>query len=173
MATSLQDRLRNAARARDRILKFYSIAEELEASGAGFATVRGILEFIEAHPRLDIGAPGPLVHYVESFAVKRSYRKRYERELLASLSRRPTASTVWMLNRMINVAKTKKSRELLLDAMRAAGKHPAAGSGARDRAAGFLEFQKSVRPSAPPTRDRQSWLRRRSSSAPRMRRRSP
>jgi hypothetical protein len=118
--------------------KLYSITEDLEASGAKLGSVRTIFRFLEAHPRLDFGNPGPLVHYVEGLP-----RARYERELLASLRPRPTAHTVSMLNRVINGCKPKSARESLLGAMRAAREHPSADRGVKISAAKFLEWQES------------------------------
>jgi hypothetical protein len=56
-----------------------------------------VLRFIENHPDEDLGAPGPLVHFVERF-----YRRGYEDQLVESVRRRPTELNLWMLNRLIN-----------------------------------------------------------------------
>lgn len=45
------------------------LVKELRNSGAGLAAVRPILTFMEAHPEIDLGMPGPLVHFVELAAV--------------------------------------------------------------------------------------------------------
>jgi hypothetical protein len=130
----LRDRLRRAASARNPILELQAIVEELPKSGTGLSAVRPILEFMEEHPELDLGAPGPLVHFVEEF-----YRKGYEAELLASIARRPTAHTVWMLNRIVNGVKNERERQKLLVALEGAGKHPAADEATKQAVSEFLE----------------------------------
>jgi len=66
-------------------------------NGVGVDSVDAILDFMESHPGLDYGMPGPLVHFAERF-----YGQGYEKKLLESIKRRPTMVTVWMLNRVIN-----------------------------------------------------------------------
>ena len=65
-----------------------SAAELTEAwsnADMGFESVEPILLFMEKHPTLDYGMPGPLVHFLEEF-----YRKGYEEKLIESVSRKPT-----------------------------------------------------------------------------------
>lgn len=64
------------------------------------------LRFIEEHPRLDFGRPGPLVHYVESF-----YGNDYEGLLVESVKRCPTPHTLLMLLRIINGEEEHKRME--------------------------------------------------------------
>jgi hypothetical protein len=73
------------------------LVEELRAREQSTAVVERLLRFIENHPDDDLGAPGPLVHYLERF-----YRRGYEGQLLVSARRTPTLHNVWMLNRLIN-----------------------------------------------------------------------
>jgi len=54
------------------------------------SAVQTILRFMEENPALDYGTPGALVHFVETFS-------GYDEELYASLARRPTEHTVWMV----------------------------------------------------------------------------
>ena len=110
------------------------VALELKSSGAGLGAVPTILRFIEEHPDVDFGAPGPLVHFVERF-----YAKGYEAELLASLARHPVPHTVWMLNRVINGTKKPKEREALVAQLRAVGAHPKANAETKKRAKEFVE----------------------------------
>ena len=110
------------------------IVQDLAASGAGLESVRVVLEFMEEHPDVEFGSPGPLVHFVEKF-----YRAGYEDELLASLSRRPSMHTAWMLNRVINGVKNPDDRARLVDAMRAVGQHALANEQTREAAAHYLE----------------------------------
>lgn len=82
-----------------------TIAERLEEADPEGEAVEPVLRFLEEHRDLDLGMPGPLVHYVERF-----FRKGYEEKLLASLRRAPTPRTVWMLNRLLN-GLTEEERE--------------------------------------------------------------
>jgi hypothetical protein len=95
------------------------LVEKWTAAGAGPDVVEPILRFMEDHRELDFGVPGPLVHFVERF-----YRNGYEGELLASIKRKPTSHTVWMLNRLINGTVAVEVRRLLVDALEQARTHP-------------------------------------------------
>src|SRR5690242_2618518 len=83
-----------------------AIVNGWSAAGAGLETVEPILRFLESNPDLDVGSPGPLVHFVERF-----YGHGYESTLIASVERRPTPHTVWMLNRVINGTKDAETRD--------------------------------------------------------------
>jgi hypothetical protein len=98
-------------------------------------TVPVLLRFMEEHPDLDFGTPGPLVHFVEQF-----YRQGYEAELLASLARSPTSHTLWMLNRIINGTAEPNERARLLEALRASADHPSANEIVRNTAHDFLRY---------------------------------
>jgi hypothetical protein len=68
--------------------------------------VEPLLKLLEKYPDADFGAPGPVVHFVERF-----FKKGYEALLVASLKRKPTAHTLWMLNRIINGVQGKQKKE--------------------------------------------------------------
>lgn len=55
-----------------------------------------LFELIENYPEADFGAPGPIVHTLESFD------GHYEDHLFSSLDKKPAPLTVLMLNRIIN-----------------------------------------------------------------------
>jgi len=74
-----------------------NIAERLVEEDERGEGVEPVLRFLEAHRDIDLGMPGPLVHYVEGF-----FRNGYEEKLMESLQRAPTPRTVWMLNRLLN-----------------------------------------------------------------------
>lgn len=80
---------------------FYTSSEELirrwVSESNGLDAVSAVFRFMEAHPNIDYGNPGPLVHFCERF-----YYNGYEEELVHSIDRQPTAITVWMLNRLMN-----------------------------------------------------------------------
>ena len=94
-----------------------ALAERWRAAGVGAEAVGPVLRFMEEHPELEYGTPGPLVHFVEQF------RGRYEDALIESVSRRPTEHTVWMLNRVVNGAQAD-ARRRYVEAMRLARLHP-------------------------------------------------
>jgi hypothetical protein len=73
------------------------LMNELRDSEKPQLAIGPILRFIEEHPIEDLGAPGPLVHFVEEFS-----KRGYEEQLVESVVRRPTELNVWMLNRLVN-----------------------------------------------------------------------
>lgn len=75
----------------------YEVVDDLEDGEYSKYAIPLILQMMESHPNVDFGSPGPLVHYVESY-----YKNGYEQELIASIRRRPTTHTLWMLNRIVN-----------------------------------------------------------------------
>lgn len=96
--------------------------------------VEPVLRFMEEYPDIDYGIPGMLVSFVETF-----YRRGYEPLLLASVRRKPTVHTVWMLHRLINGAATDQLREEYVRELEAAGVNPAADENARQEVAEFLQ----------------------------------
>lgn len=101
---------------------------------ANLDTVAAVLHFMEAHPDLDFGTPGALVHFVERF-----HGHGYESLLLDSIARRPTAHTAWMLNRVINGAEDDASRTAYVHALRAAAAHPSIDADTAAEIAMFIE----------------------------------
>lgn len=94
------------------------LVESWKQAGTGPEALEPVLRFMEAHPDIDYGMPGSLVHFVETF-----FRKGYEAKLVESIVRKPTAHTVWMLNRLINGTQGhEQSRYIQL--MEAARTHP-------------------------------------------------
>lgn len=110
------------------------LVERWLESDAGPEAVEPVLRFIELHPDLDIGMPGPLVHFVERF-----FGLGYEQQLVASVGRRPTPATVWMLNRCFNGMPEGSARQAIENALRAAVDHPLATDEARDWANDFID----------------------------------
>lgn len=110
------------------------LRDALTAAHGGIETVEPILRFMEAHPDIEYGIPGPLVHYMEKF-----YRKGYEEKLLESVERTPTDHTLWMLNRLINDAKNTAVRRQLVGVMKRARLNPRANEYAVQVADHFLE----------------------------------
>jgi hypothetical protein len=110
---------------------------------AGFTALPGcervapaLLALLERHPRADWGTPGPLVHALES-------QPGYPASLAASLERQPTELTAWMANRLLNSKLPPDQRAQWLKRLTVVTSHPSAGTGVRDSAIRFLDFQAS------------------------------
>lgn len=96
-------------------------------------SMEGVLRFMEKHPDLDFGNPGPLVYRLESLSTE-----LYVPSLLASLARTPTTHTVWMLNRLINGLKGAW-RDGLIEDMRAISKRTDISAAVQAEAREFVE----------------------------------
>src|SRR6516162_9704915 len=97
--------LQAIATANDFVYQTYRLTEKWEAEPDSYKAVDPVLSFLEEHPDVDVGSPGPLVHFVEQFS-----GEKYEAKLLKSVHRKPTAHTLWMLNRVINSIKDPAQR---------------------------------------------------------------
>ncbi len=96
-AHEFRDQLAEAASSSDFVSATYCLTDTWIAAGVGIESVSPVLRFMEDHPNLDYGAPGPLVHFVEQF-----HQRGYEEILVESIERRPTPHTLWLLRRVIN-----------------------------------------------------------------------
>jgi hypothetical protein len=114
------------------LIRLTAICDELRQSEDGAAALEPVFRFMEANGDRELGAPGPLVHFIEGVP-------GFERALLRSLERAPTTHTVWMLNRMINVANDDEV-QALLDLMRRIAS-TSEDDAVRREAIEFLEFQ--------------------------------
>jgi len=74
------------------------------------------------------------VHFVERF-----FGKGYEERLLASVARKPTLHTTWMLNRVINGLKDPGARMRFVNALQSVLTSPGADPATQKLAAQFLE----------------------------------
>lgn len=83
---------------------------KIEEANLGIDSVESLLLFMERHPLSDFGMPGAIVHYVEQF-----YKNGYEDLLIASVTRRPTLHTVWMVNRIKNAGENSDKYEKVLN----------------------------------------------------------
>jgi hypothetical protein len=115
------------------------IGRELRQSAAGAWAIDAILQFMEREPDADFGAPGGLVHFIEAFPLE-----VYLPRLKASLERRPTPHTLWMLNRSINAASSNSERSELLALMQACEDHPFSRAEEREEVDNYLRHH-SVR----------------------------
>ncbi len=110
------------------------LSDAWSSAGAGVETVEPILRFMEEHPTIDYGPPGPLVHFMERF-----YGKGYDERLIESMQRRPTSHTVWMLNRLINGAKDPAVKQGLITLLSEAKSNPQAEKNVLEEIDGFLD----------------------------------
>src|SRR5258708_6628507 len=89
--------LKGIASADDFVNSSHELTEAWSTAEVGLECIQPILRFMEEHPHLEYGVPGPLVHFIETFCP--IAQKEYEKKLIESVTRRPTMLTVWMLNR--------------------------------------------------------------------------
>jgi hypothetical protein len=134
----ITNQLQSIASADDFVTSSAELTEAWSTAGIGAECIGPVLQFMEEHPALEYGMPGPLVHFVEEY-----YRKGYEVRLIESVSRKPTMLTVWMLNRVINDTQEPKERQQLISTMRQAANNPKADHRTLDRINGFLDRLKS------------------------------
>ena len=93
-----------------------------------------LFDWFEAHAGLFVGSPGAFVHFIEE-------KLDYFPLLLASLARKPTGITVWMVNRIANAATSAPEIQQWIDVLQAALVHPLADEECRDEAQHFLDRQ--------------------------------
>jgi hypothetical protein len=119
----------------DGIQKLYELTEALELLPEPERCIRAMFDVMERMPTADLGSPGSLVHALEWM------RGRYESELVASIKRLPTPSTVWMLNRILNGTRDSNQRQIYLDWLRFAAEHTTATESVKRDAQRFINIQ--------------------------------
>lgn len=90
---------------------------------------------MERNSLMDIGSPGPLVHLIEKFY------PNYVDELEASIVRKPTSHTLWMLNRILNSNLSENERASFLELLLQAQTNEIADQNAREEAKHYYEYQ--------------------------------
>jgi len=106
-----------------------------ESDPTGFEAVEPILRFIENHPDVEYGTPGPLIHFVETFP-------NYDEKLFESIKRQPTPDTVGMLNRVINGKRNDPQEwRAVVSVLERVLENPAADPMTRSRARYYLDHQ--------------------------------
>ena len=128
------DELREISSNDDFSARSAELVDSWISDGVSVDVIGPVLRFMEEHPSVDFGAPGALVHFLERF-----YRKGYEEELIASVGRKPTPVTVWMVNRLLNGTKSEEERAVLLKLLEQVLINPLADSGAVQMATRFLQ----------------------------------
>lgn len=113
----------------------YGLTDELMALPQPERAIPAMFGVMERMPDVEMGTPGPLVHTLEQM------RGRYESELVHSIKRKPTALTIWMVNRILNGTRSPEQRQFYMDLLRSAAEHPTAPESARRQAHDFIEHQ--------------------------------
>lgn len=119
----------------DNVSYFYDLMEALKQNADKEKAIEPIFRLIEKYPHIDYGSPGPLVHTLESF------HEYYHDALIASLDRRPTPLTVWMLNRLTNADQDYLEHKMLTEKMHALLQHPELDELTKGAIEDFTEFQ--------------------------------
>jgi hypothetical protein len=119
----------------DNISYFYELMEDLKHNSDRERAIEPIFRLIEKHPHIDYGSPGPLAHTLESF------HDIYQDYLFASLDRKPTPLTAWMLNRLTNADQNYLEHKALTEKMHALLKHPALDEETKSAVEDFVDFQ--------------------------------
>lgn len=112
----------------------YDFVDRLKALPNNREAISAIFNFIESNHDKQLGSPGPLVHFLEE-------KNDYYDALKQSSNRKPTALTMWMINRIINAASDTDKAEWL-SILEHASKNEAADEIAREEANRFLEYQR-------------------------------
>ena len=133
-AQEITDQLQQIASSDDFSGRSAELTQAWSSAGVGLEAVEPIMRFMEEHPAIDFGMPGPLVHFVE-----RRYGKGYEEKLTASVERKPTSHTVWMLNRVINGTKQPDLKQRFIATMDRARFNPLSDQNAVQQANRFVE----------------------------------
>ena len=118
------------------------LSESWIMSGVGAEAVEPIVKFMEAHPEIDFGAPGALVHMIERpFGAESTERDSYEDVVLASIKRKPTMHTAWLLYRIINATSSSTKRDSFIQAFSDALGKQTLDEPTREQIMRFLEYQ--------------------------------
>ena len=115
--------------------QMYGFIDNLKKLSNQREAIPSIFKFIEEHFDKYLGAPGPLVQFIEQ-------EVDYIEELQTSIERKPTSLTVWMINRMLN-GEVIAQREFWLSKLSGVSNHPDVDSETRKSAEEFIEFQRN------------------------------
>jgi hypothetical protein len=109
----------------------YGFMDRLEVLPNQREAIPSIFIFIEKNYDKELGSPGPLVHFMEE-------KDDYHQDLKRSIQRKPTALTVWMVNRILNGV-SENEREEWVAQLQSVSNHKEADIIAKDSAKEFLE----------------------------------
>ncbi|MDR7070936.1 hypothetical protein J2X02_003808 [Pseudoxanthomonas japonensis] len=110
------------------------VVEAARALGNPRQAVPLMLRWIEKNGHLDLGSPGPFVHFIEE-------KMDYLPELEASLSSKPTCMTVWMANRIANAETDPVKINHWIGIFERVLSHPESDEQCRDDAHSFISHQ--------------------------------
>jgi hypothetical protein len=119
----------------DGMSELRTIVEELESEPDPRWAVGVLFDALERLDGADLGAPGPIVHFLEAVG-------GYEEELRRSLNRKPTSYALWMVNRILN-GTHGAPRESWLEEMRKVSMRHDIKTELADEAKDYLSFQAS------------------------------
>ena len=119
------------------VAESHELVDRWSLDGVGVEAVEPILGFMESHPDIDYGTPGPLIHFIEHVA--EGAPSEYEDALLAAVSRRPTRWTVWLVSRVLDGANATDARARYHEALKTASVDPSIDASTREIARRFLE----------------------------------
>lgn len=111
----------------------YDFIDQLEKLPNQRDAIPSIFKFFENNYDKEFGSPGPLVHFLES-------DDDYQEELKLSIHRKPTALTVWMVNRIVNGV-SEVERQIWLEKLHTVCNDENADSITKDSAKEFIEHQ--------------------------------
>lgn len=117
------------------VAELYQLVEPIEQLHGAEEVIPEVFSFMERCPEVDIGSPGPLIHFVEKFY------PIYLEQLIASIERHPTHHTVWMVNRILNSMHSAEKKQRLVAALRQVQANPLASAYTKVEAADFLAQQ--------------------------------
>ena len=110
----------------------YESIDTITNAGYKSEAVEPLLQLFERHPIAYFGDPGAIVDFIEQFGGE------YENSLAASVKRTPTITTVWMLNRCINVG---EHTEEFMDILKEIANRTDVDKDIKERAQEILDFQ--------------------------------
>ncbi len=113
--------------------RLYSLCDELRAINDPAVCVPILFHTMERLDNEELGNPGPLVHTLESWG------GNYEAMLAESVRRKPVRLSVWMVNRVLNVAPPDSESWMAL--LRSVAENPTASEGTKAQADDFIEYQ--------------------------------
>ena len=111
----------------------YDFVDRIEKLPSKRDAIPAIFGFMEISHDKELGSPGPLVHFIEEV-------NDYHEALKASLNRKPTSLTVWMVNRIIN-GSDEPERSEWLSVLGIVSRNESADEVAKDEAKRYLEYQ--------------------------------
>lgn len=96
--------------------------------------IEEIFRFMERHDKADLGGPGPIVHALEAVG-------GYERELLASVRRKPGTYSLMMVHRLLGSRPPSAMHQQWLAELERVAADKKCSAGARREAKEYLALQ--------------------------------